>query len=167
MIVQPPAPDWHLAEVNIARLKAPLDDPRTADFANALEQINTLAERMDGFVWRFIDGTGNATDTQVVDDPMVIFNASIWRDAAALETFVWGTVHKQFYHRRAEWFDALGSMHFAMWWLPPGETFTPGDAMRRLTHLDTQGPSATAFGWAEAPGATRWQDERCLPQAAE
>ena len=31
------------------------------------------------------------------DDPMVIVNMSVWRDAESLERFVWNTVHKQFY----------------------------------------------------------------------
>ncbi len=163
-LIHPPQPDWQLAEVNIARLKAPLDDPRSADFANALDRINLLAERMDGFVWRFVEPAGTA---EVTDDPLVIFNASVWRDVPALETFVWGTLHRRFYERRAEWFNALGSMHFAIWWVPPGEAISPPDALRRLAHLDQHGPSDTAFGWAEAPGAAQWQAGRCTPEVVE
>ena len=29
--------DWHLVEINIARLRAPLDDPQLADFTNNLD----------------------------------------------------------------------------------------------------------------------------------
>ncbi|MBY4894733.1 DUF3291 domain-containing protein [Rhodobacteraceae bacterium N5(2021)] len=161
-----PHTNWQLAEVNIARLKAPAGDPLVAPFIDALERVNTIAERIDGFIWRYTDDSGNATDTQVATDPLVIFNASTWRDAQALETFVWGTIHKQFYHRRAEWFEALGSMHFAMWWVPPGTYVTPADAMARLAHLDAHGPSDTAFGWADVPGATRWHAKRCAPLTA-
>ncbi|MEM7490289.1 MAG: DUF3291 domain-containing protein [Pseudomonadota bacterium] len=162
-LVNPPAPDWHLAEVNIARLKAPIGDPRVASFTDALDRINALAERVPGFVWRHVDATGNATDTRIHDDPKVIYNASTWTGAEALETFVWGTLHARFYERRAEWFDALGSMHFAMWWVPPGHRPTVSDAMSRLVRLDAEGPTADAFGWAELPSATRWRAARCEP----
>ncbi|GIT91530.1 hypothetical protein JANAI62_19870 [Jannaschia pagri] len=162
-MIAPPAPDWQLAEVNIARLKAPIDSPIVAEFAGALDRINGLAERMDGFVWRHIDEGGNATQTQPTEDPRVIYNASVWRDGPALETFVWGTLHARFYERRAEWFDALGSMHFAMWWVPPGHRPDPAEAMERLAALERDGPGAQAFGWADLPGATRWRTARCVP----
>ena len=164
--IHPPAPDWQLAEVNVARLKAPPGDARVAPFIDALDRINAVAERIEGFVWRHVDGTGNATDTRVAPDPLVIYNASTWEGVEALERFVWGTVHARFYERRAEWFDALGSVHFAMWWVPPGTKPTPDDATARLAHLGANGPSERAFGWREAPGATSWRQGRCVPEAA-
>ena len=166
-MIYPPNADWELAEVNIARLKAPVGDPKVAPFVDALEAVNAIAERIDGFIWRHVDESGNATETQVHEDPLVIYNASVWRDARALETFVWGTIHKQFYHRRAEWFDALGSMHFALWWVPPGHQPTPDEARDRLDDLNANGPSDRAFTWAQLPGAVRWQVEQCPPLAAE
>ena len=38
------SPRFHLAEINIAKMRSPLEDVRMADFANALETINRLAE---------------------------------------------------------------------------------------------------------------------------
>ena len=166
MTIHPPAPGWNLAQVNIARLKAPIGDPLVAPFIDALDRVNAVAERMDGFVWRHVDESGNATDTQVQRDPLVIYNASTWRDVPSLERFVWGTIHARFYERREEWFDALGTMHFAMWWVPPAETFTPAEAMDRLAHLDAHGPGQRAFGWREAPGAQLYAGGRCVPEAA-
>ena len=166
MQFHPPAPDWQLAEVNIARLKAPVGDPLVQPFVDALDRVNAVADRMDGFVWRHVDGTGNATNTQVSDDPCVIYNASIWRDVASLERFVWGTIHARFYERREEWFTAMASMGVAMWWVPPGTLFAPAEAMERLAHLDTKGPSERAFGWRQAPSAHLWTTGRCVPAAA-
>ena len=157
MTFDAPQPDWCLAEVNVARLKAPLGDPLVAPFEEALDRINALSERMDGFVWRFVDDSGGATDTKVLDDSMVIYNASIWRDVASLERFVWGTVHARFFERRAEWFQVMDTVHFAMWWVPPDTTFSPAEATDRLAHLQKQGPTDRAFGWKEAPGAEMWQ----------
>ena len=51
---------YQLAQVNIARLLAPLDDPLLADFVANLEPVNALADRADGFVWRLQDA-GDAT----------------------------------------------------------------------------------------------------------
>ena len=165
-MIHPPAPDWQLAELNVARLKADPDSPAVADFMAALDRINGLSERMDGFVWRHVFGLDPALDARTSENPRVIYNASVWRDAASLERFVWDTVHLQFYRRRTEWFDALGAMHFAMWWVPPGTVLVPEDARARLAHLDAHGPSETAFGWAECPGATRWRAARCAPEPA-
>ena len=154
MIVHPPSPDWQLAQVNVARLRAPVGSPLVAPFIDALDRVNAVAERMEGFVWRHVDGTGNATDTRIADDPLMIYNASTWADVPSLERFVWGTIHARFFERRAEWFEALETMHMALWWVPPGTRFTPAEAMDRLARYDKHGPSERAFGWSEAPGAS-------------
>jgi uncharacterized protein DUF3291 len=41
-----------IAQVNIARMKAPLDDPLMAGFVGRLDEINALADWSPGFVWR-------------------------------------------------------------------------------------------------------------------
>ena len=56
----------HLAELNIARLKYDLDDPRVADFVNNLDRVNAVAERSEGFVWRLKDEAGNAMSIQEI-----------------------------------------------------------------------------------------------------
>jgi hypothetical protein len=157
----------YLAEINIARLKHDADDPRVAPFFNALDRINAIADRSNGFQWRFTDESGNATDTQAVDDPRVIVNVSTWASAEDLETFVWGTIHRQFYQRREAWFDLMESMHFCMWWIEPGEEPTIAEALDRLTHVNTHGDSDHAFGWSHLPQATRWRSAQCDTVAAE
>jgi hypothetical protein len=42
----------HLAQLNVARLRAPMDDPRIDDFRNNLEPVNALAEASPGYVCR-------------------------------------------------------------------------------------------------------------------
>ena len=86
----------HLAEINIATLKHDQGDPRVADFMNNLDRINGIAERSRGFVWRYVDETGNATDTRVDANPRVIANVSVWESVPDFEQFVWGTLHDQF-----------------------------------------------------------------------
>lgn len=140
----------HLAELNIGRLTAPTDDPRVADFMDNLDRINGLAKRMPGFVW-MMEGSGEPgrgnTDVALDGDPLFVSNLSVWETPQALETFVWGTVHKQFYDRKAEWFEILGGMHFVMWWVPDGHRPTLEEARAKLAHLQQHGDSDDAFGW--------------------
>ena len=98
-------PHHHLAQLNIGRIRYALDDPRMADFTNNLELVNGIAERSAGFVWRYVDESGNATDTRPYADPRIIVNFSVWESVATLERFVWQTVHKRFYGRRPDWFE--------------------------------------------------------------
>jgi hypothetical protein len=153
--------DRHLAQINVARLKYPLDDPRVAGFVSNLGRVNGIADRSPGFVWRLMDEAGDATGVAVADDPRMIVNLSVWEDAAALEHFVWNTVHRQIYARRAEWFEAMAAMHVAMWWIGPGRTPTLAEALARLDHLNIHGPTDHAFGWESLPGATLWREARC------
>jgi len=161
---------YHLAELNVGRLLAPTDDPRVADFMNNLDRINGLGKRMPGFVWMMEGsgepGTGN-TENSIGDDPQSVANLTVWQDAPSLERFVWGTVHKQFYERRTEWFEILGQMHFVMWWVPAGHQPTLDEASARLAHLRENGDSAHAFGWSFLRDADMWRTHGCAPMAAE
>ncbi len=146
----------HLAEINIGRLIAPPDDPRVAKFMEALARVNGLGKRMPGFVWMMEDsegaGTGN-TGTKIGGDPCFVSNMTVWTDLASLEVFVWKTVHRQFYDRRAEWFSVLGDQHFAMWWVEEGHRPTLGEGLDRIAQRKAEGDSAGAFGWDWARAA--------------
>jgi hypothetical protein len=114
-------PMRHLAQLNIGRLRYELDDPRMADFVNNLARVNAIADRAEGFVWRLQDASGNATSYRPYgDDPRMAINMSVWENVAALERYVWQTVHKRFYGRRHEWFEKLDGPYFVMWWVSEG-----------------------------------------------
>lgn len=139
-----------LAELNIGRLVAPTDDPRVRDFMDNLDRINDLGRRMPGFVW-MMDGLaepGQVNEDIIIDgDSRLVPNLSVWEDAASLERFVWGTVHKKFYDRRAEWFEVLSDVHLVMWRVPDGHRPSLDEAMLKLDLKRTQGDSQHAFGW--------------------
>ena len=151
----------HLAELNVGRLLAPTDDPRVAEFMGALDRINGLGKRMPGFVWIMEGsgepGTGN-TENNIGDDPQFVANLTVWESVETLENFVWNTVHRQFYERRAEWFEILGAMHFVMWWVPDGHRPTLEEGLQRLDLLREKGNSAEAFGWDGIDGARLWRE---------
>jgi hypothetical protein len=64
----------HLAQVNIARLLAPLDSPQLAGFVGRLEEINALADAATGFVWRLQTEDGDATAVRPYADDRILVN---------------------------------------------------------------------------------------------
>ncbi|WP_055585377.1 DUF3291 domain-containing protein [Peterkaempfera griseoplana] len=136
---------YELAQVNIARLLAPLDSPRLADFTAALDPVNALAEGADGFVWRLKTEDGDATAVRVFDDDWLIVNMSVWRDPQALLHFVYDTAHREVLKRRREWFAKETEAMVALWWVPAGQRPTVADAEERLRSLRTHGPTPDAF----------------------
>src|SRR5690348_3874751 len=71
-------PEFHLAQINIARMLGPRDSPTMAEFMARLDEINALADVAPGFVWRLQDENGNATDIRAFDDDWLIVNMSVW-----------------------------------------------------------------------------------------
>ena len=77
---------YHIAQVNIGRIKAPLDHPMMAGFMGRLDEINALADNSPGFVWRLQTGEGNATYFRPYDhDYRILLNMSVWETVEALE----------------------------------------------------------------------------------
>lgn len=160
----------HLAELNVGRLLVPTDDPRVAEFMAALDRVNGIGKRSPGFVWMMEGsgepGTGN-TEAKIGGDPQFVANLTVWKDVESLEHFVWNTVHRAFYERRADWFEVLGAMHFVMWWVPIGYTPTLDEALARLDHMRAHGDTDHAFGWSYLKEAQLWKTKGCNEMAAE
>jgi hypothetical protein len=135
----------HLAQVNIARARAPLDDPLLADFMAQLDAVNALAESTPGFIWRLKSDSGNATDIRAFDDPRMIVNMSVWESADALFAFTYKTTHTKVMNRRKEWFEPLPGPHMVLWWIPAGTLPALDQAMARLQYLAKHGPTTSAF----------------------
>ncbi len=139
---------WHLAQINVGRLRAPLDADEMAEFVAALGPVNELAEASDGFVWRLTDEDG-ASSSYVripqVDDPLVAVNYSIWRDLSALKAFVYRSGHAPFLRRRRTWFEAPDEAITACWWVPAGVIPPLAEAYDRLLHLRAHGPTERAW----------------------
>jgi hypothetical protein len=137
---------WQLAQVNIGRLRAPVDDPLIAEFVAGLDQINALADRAAGFVWRLQTEDGNATAVRpVADDELLAINMSVWESVETLADFVYRSGHVAFMRRRREWFERFGTSFLALWWIPAGTRPTVPEAMSRIAHLDRHGPTPAAF----------------------
>ncbi|MDQ1048562.1 hypothetical protein QFZ76_006798 [Streptomyces sp. V4I2] len=91
---------FELAQVNISRLKAPLDSPQLKAFVDALDPVNADAEAADGYVWRLQSDSGDATDLRVFDDDWLIINLTVWRDPNVLTAFMYQGRHREMLSRR-------------------------------------------------------------------
>jgi hypothetical protein len=141
---------YQLAQLNIARMRFPLESPEMADFVNNLDRINELADSSEGFVWR-LQGDGNdATSLRPFDDDFIIVNMSVWQNLESLKNYVYKSAHTDILKRRAEWFEKMRDAMVVMWWIPTGHIPTVTESKERLEHLRTNGSSAFAFSFREA-----------------
>lgn len=135
----------HLAQINISRLLEPIDSPLLSDFVAQLDEINSLAENSDGFVWRLKSENNNATEIQIFDDSMIIVNMSVWENLEALRTFAFKTAHATVMKNRNKWFEKMDSAYLALWWIPVGHIPTTDEAKKRLEHINLNGDTPFAF----------------------
>lgn len=154
------AAEHQIAQVNIARAKAPLDTPLLAEFVAALEPVNALADDSPGFVWRLQDSDGDATSIRPFPDDLMIVNMSVWESIEALWGFVYGGGHLEVMRRRREWFSRIEG-HQVLWWVPAGHPPAVEEALDRLELLSERGPTPEAFTFKRrfpAPGAASQPD---------
>lgn len=146
----------HLAQVNIGRFRAPLEDPMMEGFRSQLDVINALADRTPGFVWRLQTEEGNATAIRPFEDERMAINLSVWESLDALQRFVYRSAHVEPMRDRKLWFEPIPGPILAIWWIPAGHIPTVAEALDRLRHLEQHGPSAEAFTFRQPfppPGA--------------
>lgn len=146
---------YHLAQYNIAWIKAPLDSERMADFTGNISAINQLAEEAPGFIWRHQTEEGDSTAIRVRDDDRIIINFSVWMDAESLFQFAFYSGHADYYRRRNEWFDHEDNPYAVLWWVPGGHEPTVDEAEAKLAELKANGPGPGAFTFKQrfpAPG---------------
>jgi Domain of unknown function (DUF3291) len=136
----------NLAQLNIARLRYPLESPEMKDFVDALPEINGLGDASPGFVWRLTDeGGGDATSLRYFGEDVIV-NLTVWESVQSLRDFIYHTRHLEYMRRRREWFDHEGlTAYLVLWWIPLGHKPTLEEAKERMEHLVKHGPTAEAF----------------------
>jgi hypothetical protein len=139
--------DYHLAQINIARMLAPVDDPLMADFVAQLPPINALAEESPGFVWRLQSEGGDATSIKVYDDDMIIINLTVWESVDSLWEYVYKSSHHGVLRERRRWFEKIAGPYYALWWVPAGHLPDPQEGKERLEYLRQHGDTSYAFSF--------------------
>jgi heme-degrading monooxygenase HmoA len=153
---------YSLAQVNIARMRLPLEDPEMESFVALLDEINALAEGSPGFVWRFQGAEGNATYLRPYDDDRILFNMSVWESIDALSAYAYESAHAAVMRRRREWFTRFEQRNIALWWIRAGSIPSVGEALERLRYLQEHGPTTYAFTFKSSFGAS--SDGLALPE---
>jgi hypothetical protein len=145
---------FHLAQSNIARMRAPLDDPIMAGFVERLEPLNALADESPGFVWRMQDEEGDATAIRVFEDELILFNLSVWESVEALESYVYRSGHVEAIRARGDWFEPMAKPGFVLWWITAGHIPGVEEARERFSMLWENGPTSEAFTFSTRFGKT-------------
>ncbi|MDF5753832.1 DUF3291 domain-containing protein [Spongiactinospora sp. TRM90649] len=157
----------HLAQLNVAHMRAPKESAVMAEFVAALAPINALADTAPGFVWRLKGGEEpDATVTHAFGDHLLI-NYSVWEDRESLWNFVYRSGHLPVLQRRREWFHRVAEPYSVMWWVEEGVPPSLDEGMARLERLRAEGPGPQAFTFKEFYEAGAAMAAASLPAAAE
>ena len=142
--------NYHLAQINIGRLIAPIDDPKIAEFVAQLEPINALADRATGFVWRLQSASGNATNIIYDErDPSILLNMSVWKSLEALRDYAYKSDHARVLRDRAKWFEKMDKPIYCLWWIPAGHISTVAQGCERLENYQQHGATQYSFWFSQ------------------
>lgn len=141
--------EFQLAQLNIGKAKDLMESEVMEEFSDGLDPINAIAENASGFVWRLKDDSGNATDMQYFDDPLMLVNMSVWEDIESLKPFMFKTHHLHFLKHRKNWFESDSEATYVLWWVSAGHLPTVEEAMSRLRTLREMGDTLEAFSFAK------------------
>jgi len=139
---------YHLAQINISRFKAPLEDVSMKEFVDFLEPVNKLAEESQGFVWRLKDEKGRPASYLInpfENEELLALNMSVWTDVESFKNFVYDSVHSYFLKHQKKWFTPVDRPRFAMWWVPEGYTPTMTEGKQKLDSIEKKGATKNAF----------------------
>ena len=143
---------FDLAQVNVSRLLAPLDQPLLAQFMAALDEVNASGDEAAGFRWRLQTEDGNATSVRafgwdVADSHGVIVNLTTWSSVETLADLVFSGRHLEVMRRRREWFARAAEPMTALWWVPAGHRPSTDEAEERVRRLRQHGPTPYVFSF--------------------
>jgi uncharacterized protein DUF3291 len=156
---------YHIAQVNIGRVIAPIDDPIMAGFVARLDELNALADHSPGFRWRLQTEEGNATYFRPYDDDRILVNLSVWDSIEQLKEYVYKTAHNEVMRQRREWFEKFDGMFMALWWVRAGHIPTIAEAKQRLDYLREHGATCHAFTFRQTFEPDDCKDEDFKPAA--
>lgn len=94
----------------------------------------------------------------------------MWESYEHLHAFVYRTGHSAFVRRRLEWFERMDAPITALWWVLAGDIPTIDEALARLEHLRTHGPTPLAFSLRrrfDADGAPIVSADRTGPGSSD
>jgi len=139
--------NYHLAQINIGRILAPIDSPVMAEFVAQLAPVNALADSTPGFVWRLQTESGDATSIRIYEDEMIAMNMSVWESVESLREYAYKSSHAGVMRDRKRWFEKFDGPYMALWWISAGHIPSPQEGQERLDYLREHGETAYAFSF--------------------
>lgn len=137
-----------IAQVNIAKMIAPIDSEIMADFVAQTAEVNALADVSKGFVWR-LEGDGVEQQTGIRAFPQeltYVVNMSVWETVEDLYQFTYHNQrHREVMMQRKKWFEKMEKMHMVIWNIEEGHIPTLEEAKERIEYLWANGDSDYAF----------------------
>ena len=123
-----------------------------AEFADNVDRVNRLAEKIEGFVWRLQDDSGHAMNMRVYDDPTILPNLTLWSERGRRWNASSGRrVHGRFYRRRETWFAPMDTP-LVMWWVEAGERPTMAEGVQPPRSPDRRGAERTGLRLGKPAG---------------
>lgn len=140
---------YHLAQINIAHAQNKMDSDDMKGFVKRLDEINSLADKSVGFIWRLQGEEGNATAIEAFDDPLLLVNMSVWENFDSLKNYVYKSAHVELIRDRDAWFNKMINAHQALWWIPARHIPSVAEGKEKLNYLQKHGASKTAFTFSK------------------
>lgn len=127
------------------------------EFEAQLDDVNELADKSPGFVWRqeFDYREGKRPTVFGRDD--YLFTLSIWSDVESLHRFTYSGHHMEMLGQRSKWFLPDSRPTTVLWWIPEGTLPTVSEAEEKFALIRALGPTAQAFSFGHRfPPPPRW-----------
>lgn len=141
---------YFIAQINLARIRAPLNDPLMEGYVNQRKAMDTLARNSPGFIWRRNGAGSDAKETDLYEDQTIIANVSVWARLEDYANFVYKSGHLEVLKHRYKWFQPFDGPYQALWWVPQGHLPPPEEARERLEYLRVHGETPYAFSLKNA-----------------
>ena len=135
---------YHLVHANVARIRAPLDDPSMEGFTSQIEEIDRLASQSPGFVAQPIP-----TDQGTIYSDAYLVNISVWTSVDSLFDFTYRGRHLQALKQRADWFEQSAGPAYVLYWAPVSHLPTEREIAERFAYLQAHGPTPHAFTFGQ------------------
>lgn len=135
----------YLAQLNLAKAKFPIDDPRMKEFVDLLSKVNAVGETSKGFVWILKDETGTAVNFNLFNNALLLVNMTVWETWQDLKNFAFHGAHGDVFRRRKEWFDPMDKESTVLWWINKGHIPSVNEGKEKIQRLWNQGASPQAF----------------------
>lgn len=150
----------HLAQVNLARMRAPPGDPLMAGLIDRIDEMNRLAEASPGYVWRLPGSQATHEALPVFErcfvpfaPELIFYNLSVWESEEDLSRYVFQSPHAAMLRGKESWLEPSDRVHLALWWIPAGQQPTVAESAERLLSVEELGPTPLAFTFTPAPRA--------------